>query len=150
MRKGNRGSSVNPGSSSRRLRGGPRSSGRNAPSEIYEDLLEEVLRQSSPPEERPLKKRKSQRDPSEVIVVEDLSSADVKSGQDSDVGVIESSTNEVTDDEEMEWDNVDLNTASYSEDVTETQTSPVIREVHLVSTPQKSLYVFNFPYSVQN
>src|SRR5271167_529798 len=111
MRKGNRGNSGNPGPSSRRSHGRPRSSGRNAPTEIYDDLLEEALRQSSPHEDRPLKRRKSQRDPSEVIVVEDLSSADVNSGQDSDVVVIESSTNEATDDEEMEWDNVDLNAA---------------------------------------
>lgn len=140
MRRGNRWIDTR-GSSSRPSRGVPRFKGRSSPYEIYDDLLEEALRQSSPNEERPLKKRKSQRDSSEVIVVDDLSSDNAKPGKEKDVVVIEGSSNEEeSDDEEMEWDNVDLNSGQFSEDVTETQTSPIVREVTLTTTPQKSTY----------
>src|SRR5277367_4763547 len=111
------------------------------PSGIYDDLLQETLRQSSSNEERPLKRRKSHRDHSQPIVVSNSSLDSVKSGNDKDVVVIESSSNEISDDEEMEWGNVDLDVVPYSDDVTDTQTSPVIREVTLNSTPQKSEYI---------
>lgn len=144
MKRGNRWN-VNTASTSRRPRGNSRIVGRNGPSEIYEDLLEEALRQSSPNEERPLKRRKSQRDSSDVIVVDEMSSEERTSIKEKDAVVIESSSSiEESEDEEMEWDNVDLNTGQFSENVTETQISPVIREVTLTQTPTKSEYVPTF------
>ena len=135
MRRGTRWT-ENRQSSSRQSRGGVRRQGRTDAADIYDDLLEEALRQSSP-HQGPLKKRKSQRDPSGVLV-DDMRSEEVKSGKEKDVIVIENS-NDVSDDEDMEWDTIDLH--PLSEDVTETQTSPVIREVTLISTPQKSVFV---------
>lgn len=109
------------------------------PSEIYDDLLEEVLTQSSPNDQRPLKKRKSQRNPSDVVVADFESSEELKYGQEKGEIVIESFSNDASEYEDMEWDTIDLH--PLSEDTAKTQMSPVIREVALVSTPQKSVFV---------
>ena len=122
---------------------------RNAPktsrsSEIYDDLLEEVLLQSSPKEDRPLKKRKSQRDSSEVIAIDGPGSGIDKSTRKGghDVVVIESSSDNMSeDDDEMEWDTVDLSAAPLPQDFTETETTPAIREVTLAASPKKSTFV---------
>jgi hypothetical protein len=123
-------------SSSRQSRGAVRRQGRTGASEIYDDLLEEALLQSSPSDQRPLKKRKSQRAPSGVVVLGDVSPEEAKPGKENHAVVIENSSNDVSDDEDVEWDTVDLHP-----DVTETPTSPAILEVALVSTPQKSVFV---------
>ena len=139
MRRGTQWTENRQSSSrSRQSRSGARRQGHTGPSEIYDNLLEEALQQSSPNDPRPLKNRKSQRGTSEVAVVDESSRDELKNGKENDVVVIESSSNEFSDEEGMEWDNVDL--YHPSEDVTETQTSPVIREVTLVSTPQKSTF----------
>src|SRR5271168_3823784 len=94
---------------------------RQSPADIYDDLLDEALRNTpATPESRPLKRRRSARGDAEVIVVDNAESErDVapetrgngggRKGK--EVVVIESSTSEGEDDsedEEMEWDNVDL------------------------------------------
>jgi hypothetical protein len=126
-------------SSSRQSRRGVRRQGRTGASEIYDDLLEEALLQSSPSDQRPLKKRKSQRDSSGVVVLDAVSPEEVNSGKENHAVVIENSSDDVSDDEDVEWDTVDLH--PLSEDVTETPTSHAVREVALVSTPQKSVFV---------
>ena len=137
MRRGNRWTQNRQSSSrSRQSRERSRRQRLTGASEIYDDLLEEAFQQSSPNDYRPLKKRKSQRGTSEVAVIDQSSQNELKNGEEHDVVVIESSSNEFSDDEDIEWDNVELH--PLSEDVTETQTSPVIREVTLVSTPQNS------------
>ena len=122
-----------------------RSQKRNTPAQIYDDLLEEALQQSSPDLGRPLKRRKSQRGPDEVIAIDSGSSVgdDTKGTSERDVVVIDSSSNERedSDDEEMEWDNVDLTTFPTSDDIPDTQESPAVREVTLTTTPQKSTFV---------
>jgi hypothetical protein len=139
MRRGAQWTKIRP-SSSRQSRRGIRKQGRTEASDIYDELLEEALRQPSWNDERPLKKRKSQRDSSDVVVVDGLNSEEVKHRKENDVVVIDSSSNDASDDEDIEWDTVDLQ--PLSEDVTETLTSPVIREVTLASTPQKSVFVY--------
>jgi hypothetical protein len=125
-----------------------RSHKRTTPAQIYDDLLEEALRQSSPDLDRPLKRRKSQRASDEVIAIDSDGSGvdEVKSTSDRDVIIIDSSANECddSDDEEMEWDNVDLTTFPTSEDIPDTQESPVIKEVTLTTTPQKSTFVLTW------
>jgi len=101
-------------------------------SEIYNELLEEALRNSPSESSRPLKRRRSQR--GEVIVLDDTSSGveEITSKKGKEVITIETSSNELSDDEdEMDWDTVDLNNAPLSEDVTETQTSPIVHEITL-------------------
>ena len=109
--------------------------------QIYDDLLEEALRQSPHADtNRPLKKRKSQRDPSEVIVIDDSTSGMediVPNGERREVVVIESSREASEDEDDMEWDNVDLNALPTSEDVAEPDQEPEVREVTLNQTPQK-------------
>lgn len=139
MRRGAQWTEIKP-SSSRQSRRGIRRQRRTESSDIYDELLEEALRQPSWNDERPLKKRKSQRDPSDVVVIDGLNSEEVRPGKENDVVVVGSSSNDASDDEDIEWDTVDLH--PLSEDVTETLTSPVIREVTLVSTPQKSVFVY--------
>jgi len=111
-------------------------------SEIYNELLEEALRNSPSDSSRPLKRRRSQR--GEVIVLDDTSSGveEVTSKKGKEVITIETSSNELSDDEdEMDWDTVDLNNAPLSEDVTETQTSPIVHEITLTApTSSKQTY----------
>jgi len=130
------------GNSSRQSRVRNRNSSPASRSEIYEDLLDEALQQtsSSTTDDRPLKKRKSQRDASEVIVLDDESSVEY-ARKEKEVVIIESSeSQESEDDEDVEWDNVELGTLPTSEDITESQTSPIIREVTLTTTTPKPTY----------
>jgi len=114
---------------------------RPSPAEIYEDLLDEALRNTpSAAEGRPLKRRRSARDGKEVIVVDESDEDGGKEeGKGKEIVVIEISSSQGgdSDDEEMEWDNVDL-TAITALDVpgAESPTSPTIREVTLTNTPQ--------------
>ena len=140
MRRGTKWTENRP-SSSRQSRGSVRRQRPAGTSEIYDDLLEEVLTQSSPNDQRPLKKRKSQRGPSDVVVVDGGSSEELRPGPEKDGIVIESFSNDASDDEDMVWDTIDLH--PLSEDTAKTQTSPVIREVALVTTPQKSVFVYH-------
>ena len=125
-------------------RGGPSRTSRRPLStrnEIYDDLLDEALQQVPPDENRPLKKRKSQRDSSQVIVVDDASSEveEISPKKKRDIVEVESSENEAqqTDDEdEMDWDDVDLAALPTSE-ATAAETVPAVREVTLTTTTQK-------------
>jgi len=114
---------------------------RPSPAEIYEDLLDEALRNTpSAAEGRPLKRRRSARGGKEVIVVDDSEDDGGKEeGKAKEIVVIEtsSSQDDDSDDDEMEWDNVDL-TAVTALDVpgAGSPTSPAIREVTLTNTPQ--------------
>jgi hypothetical protein len=116
--------------------------------EIYDDLLDEALQQIPQDEHRPLKKRKSKRDPSNVITIDDASSGMEeipRNGQ--DIIVVESSDSGIqqTDDEDgMDWDDVDLAALPTSED-TAAETVPTVREVTLTTTPSKSTYIL--PYT---
>ena len=125
--------------------GGSRSKDRT--SEIYNELLEEALRHSPAQTSRPLKRRRSQR--GEVIVLDDTSSGveEIAPRKGKEVITIETSSNEVSEDEdEMEWDTVDLNNAPLSEDVTETHTSPIVHEITLTApTPSKATYISSLP-----
>ena len=125
-----------------------RSQKRNTPAQIYDDLLDEALQQSSPDLGRPLKRRKSQRGADEVITIDSGDSGvdESKGTSERDVVVIDSSSNdgENSDDDEMEWDNVDLTTFPTSDDIPDTQESPSIREVTLTTTPQKSTFALSF------
>jgi hypothetical protein len=108
--------------------------------EIYDDLLDEALQQVPPDENRPLKKRKSQRDSSQVIVVDDASSEveEISPKKKRDIVEVESSENEAqqTDDEdEIDWDDVDLAALPTSE-ATAAETVPAVREVTLTTTTQ--------------
>jgi hypothetical protein len=124
-------------------RSGQRRARRRVPSrqnDIYNDLLVEVLSHSSQDEHRPLKRRKSQRPPSEVIQIDDASSDDARAAlpKEKEVVVIDSSSDfSAGEDDEMEWDTVDLTAVPFSEDVTENE-MPAVREITLASTPQKS------------
>jgi len=124
-----------------------RSQNRSTPAQIYDDLLEEALRQSSPDLGRPLKRRKSQRPADEIITIDSEGSeaGEDKGTSERDVVVIDSSSQEGDDseDEEMEWDNVDLMTFPNSEDILDTEASLVVREVTLTTTPQKSTFILN-------
>ena len=117
---------------------------RNTPAQIYDDLLEEALRQSPTDLGRPLKRRKSQRPADEVITIdsESLGVDEIKGTSEWDVAVMDSSPKEQeSEDEEMEWDDVDLTTVPASEDIPETQTSPAVGDITLTATPQKSTFV---------
>src|SRR5438046_2328814 len=95
MRRGNRWTENRQSSSrSRQSREGSRRQRLTGASEIYDDLLDEALHQSSPNDYRPLKKRKSQRDTSEVAVIDQSSRNEVKNAEEHDLVVIESSSNE--------------------------------------------------------
>jgi hypothetical protein len=78
-----------------------------------------------------------------VIVLNDTSSADDRavSEKGKQVMIVDSSSDE--DEDEMEWDEVDLTAQPMSEDVTESETTPATREVTLARTPQKHTYFFN-------
>lgn len=124
-------------------RGRPRTPRRpvSTSNEIYDDLLDEALQQVSQDESRPLKKRKSQRDASQVIMVDDVSSGVEeiipKNGRDVViVGSSESEEQQSDDEDEMDWDDVDLAALPISEGAE--GTVPVVREVTLTTTPQKS------------
>jgi hypothetical protein len=124
----------------RRLRG----QGQSRREEIYDDLLQETLSHSAQADERPLKRRKSRRDPSQVIIIDDTSSMDegVIETKGKNVVVIDSSTEGDTDIEDaMEWDNVDLTTLPFSQDAAKNELTPSVREVTLATSPQKSMYV---------
>jgi len=125
-----------------------RSQKRNTPAQIYDDLLDEALQQSSPDLGRPLKRRKSQRGADEVITIDSGDSGvdESKGTSERDVVVIDSSSNdgENSDDDEMEWDNVDLTTFPTSDDIPDTQESPSIREVTLTTALQKSTFALSF------
>jgi hypothetical protein len=132
-------------SSSNHIGAGP-SRRQHAHHEIYDDLLQEALRESPRTgNERPLKKRRSRRDPSEVIVIDDSTSGLEDFGpqkrQEREVVVIESSRESTDGEDEMEWDNVDLNALPTSEDIDEPKPVTDVREVTINSTPQKSLYL---------
>jgi hypothetical protein len=138
MRRQNRWAG-NSGSSSPATR---RTLRRTAPSEVYEDLLEEVLQQQSSTDERPLKKRKSQRDPSQAILIDNtLSELDETRRKDEREMVTDDSSNVSSEDDEMEWDNVDLATVPVSEGITDTQTSPMVLDITLSTAPQKTMFV---------
>ena len=127
-------------------RGAGPSRRRHAHHEIYDDLLEEALRESPHVgNERPLKKRRSRRDPSEVIVIDDSASGleDVspQKRQEREVLVVESSRESSDGEDEMEWDNVDLNALPTSEDIDKPKPVTEVREVTINATPQKSLYL---------
>jgi hypothetical protein len=107
--------------------------------EIYDDLLVDVLSHSQD-ERRPLKRRKSQRQPSEVILIDDQSSEDARAAPsgDKDVVIIDSSTDvSEGEDDEVEWDTVELTAVPFSGNVAENEISTA-REVTLASTPQKA------------
>jgi len=114
---------------------------RTSPAEIYEDLLDEALGdRASATEGRPLKRRRSARGDKEAIVV-DESEEDGRQeeGKGKEIVVIEisSSQGDDSDDEEMEWDNVDLTgITTLQAPGAESPTSPTIREVTLTNTPQ--------------
>ena len=130
---------------SRSFYNGSQSSRHPTSSEIYNDLLNDALRQSSQTDNRPLKKRKSQRDESEITKTGDNISIidDYRATTEREIVVIDNSASEVSegdDDEEMEWDNIDLAAAPLPEDIAEAQRSPEIREVTLTTIPQKSTF----------
>jgi hypothetical protein len=130
----------NPRYGRNRSRGSPNGLRPSTPAEIYDDLLDQALRDPQQHHERPLKKRKSKRDSPEVIVIDDSSQGEMDEapyGKESNVVVI-SSSNEDSDEDDMEWDNVDLTNLPMSNEALEAETSPVIREVALPATPQKS------------
>jgi hypothetical protein len=137
--RGNRDGSISASRSGSRPTRRPTST-RN---EIYDDLLDEALQQIPQEENRPLKKRKSQRDPSHVITIDDASSEVEENPRNAqDVIMVESSDSDIqqTDDEdEMDWDDVDLAALPTSED-TAADTKPTVREVTLTTTPNKSTY----------
>jgi hypothetical protein len=118
---------------------------RQSPADIYDDLLDEALRNTpATPESRPLKRRRSARGDAEVIVVYDTESErevaqgkkeNGEGGKGKEVVVIESSTSEVNDseDEEIEWDNVDLTGVT---NLDEPADSPPVREITLSKAPE--------------
>jgi hypothetical protein len=144
---------ANSASSSRNNTGAGPSRRHHARHEIYDDLLDEALRQSPGADdgERPLKRRKSRRPPTEVIIIDDsasgLEDVDIptQKRKEREVVVIESSResadDDEDDDEEMEWDNVDLTALPTSEEIQEPEPATEIREVTLNATPQKSPYL---------
>jgi len=109
------------------------------PAAIYDDLLEEALRRPSPAHNRPLKKRKSQRNPTEVITIENTSS-EQENGitEDKDIVVIDSTDGESVDQDDMEWDEVELTAVPISEQRLQSEAEPRVKEFALQSTPQKS------------
>jgi hypothetical protein len=116
---------------------------RRRENEIYDNLLEEALRQEPYADnDRPLKKRKSRRDPKDVIVIDDSASAaeDVISEYKREVVLIESSRNSTDNEDEMEWDDVDLTALPTSEDLQELEPTPVVRAVTINAPPPKPLY----------
>jgi xeroderma pigmentosum group C-complementing protein len=144
MKRGNsrNGSSVS-GSGSQKRPGPPRSLFAQNPAEIYNDLLEEALRQSrsASSSPRPLKKRRSQRDPNvtEAIVVDDPSSGreSANKGQQREVYVIDSTEEESADDDNMEWDEVDLTARPAStENLQPEYEETSAREVTLQANPK--------------
>lgn len=111
--------------------------------EIYDDLLEEALRHGPRADnDRPLKKRKSRRDPNDIIVIDDSASAaeDVVSENQREVFFVESSQNSTDNEDEMEWDDVDLTALPTSEGTQEIGPAPTVREVTLNAQPRKPLY----------
>jgi hypothetical protein len=78
-----------------------------------------------------------------VIVLDDTSSTDDRavSEKGKEVMIVDSSSDE--DEDEMEWDEVDLTALPMSEDITESETTPATREVTLSRTPQKHTYIFH-------
>ena len=142
-----------------RRRGGaqqPRS-GIGHATRIYDELLEEALQQTSSPESsRPLKKRKSQR--SEVIVVDDEDGGEgemeesASTKNDKEAVVISSNSSgdggSGNEADEMEWDDVDLNTYSAATGgrindahIEQGQTSPNERHITLSRSPEKPKYL---------
>jgi len=110
--------------------------------DIYDDLLDEALRQSAQAPNRPLKKRKSQRDPNEMITIDDKSSGQKNIAiREREVVVIESTAEESVDEDEMEWDEVDLTAAPISEEALQPEQAAPVREVTLQATPQKATYL---------
>jgi xeroderma pigmentosum group C-complementing protein len=146
---------ANSASSSRNNIGAGPSRRQHARHEIYDDLLEEALQSPGADDgERPLKRRKSRRPPTEVIVIDDsasgLEDVDIPSQKrkEREVVVIESSresADDENDDDEMEWDNVDLTALPTSEEIQEPEPATEIREVTLNATPQKSPYLSPSP-----
>jgi hypothetical protein len=130
--------------SSERSRAGHRRPRRHATSghdEIYDELLQEALHESPQDENRPLKRRKSQRDQSQVVIIDDTSSGDngLVHGKSEEVVVIDSSSeiNSTDEQDEQEWDDIDLTALPISEDITESEATPAVRHVTLATTPQK-------------
>jgi len=110
--------------------------------DIYDDLLDEALRQSAQVPNRPLKKRKSQRDPNEMITIDDKSSGQENIAiREREVVVIESTAEESVDEDEMEWDEVDLTAAPISEEALQPEEAAPVREVTLQATPPKATYL---------
>lgn len=132
---------------------------RQSPADIYNDLLDEALRNTpTSSESRPLKRRRSARGDAEVIVVDDSASERSAAqrrkengkggrgkgkGKGKEVVVIESSTTEVDDseDEEMEWDNVDLTGVTSLDQPAD---SPPVREITLSKAPGTKTTLFSF------
>jgi hypothetical protein len=116
---------------------------RRRENEIYDVLLEEALRQGSRTDnDRPLKKRKSRHDPNDITVIDDPHSAAeaVVSENQREVIVIESSRNSTDNEDDMEWDDVDLTVLPTSEEPQEIEPASKVREVTLNAQPQKPLY----------
>ena len=116
---------------------------RRRENEIYDVLLDEALRQGSRTDnDRPLKKRKSRRDSNDIIVIDDSHSAgeDVVSENQREVILVDSSRNSTDNEDDMEWDDVDLTVLPTSDEPQEIEPAPTVREVTLNAQPQKPLY----------
>jgi len=116
---------------------------RQSPADIYEDLLDEALRSSpATPRSRPLKRRRSARG-TDVIVIDDTESdgdgargtkENGEGGRGHEVVVVESSTSsDGSEDEEMEWDNVDLTGVTSLDTPAD---SPPVREITMAKPPE--------------
>ena len=125
-----------------RLRGSSAGFKTSTPDDIYEELLEEALRNSREEGNRPLKRRKSGRDRQEVIVADESIQEGIEQptlGNEREAVVITSSSNPSESDGEIEWDDVDLTALSKVEGQ-ESKSSPVIREIALKSPSQNPTF----------
>jgi hypothetical protein len=112
-------------------------------SEVYDELLQEAL-ENAPVEalERALKRRKSQRGDSDVIVIDEPTGQEAGTSQKGVMVISSAEEQEEENDSEIEWDDVELNpnAMSTSDAFADTQTSPLVREVTISQTPQKHTF----------